>query len=141
MDTILIFDDDPAALHGIGAVLRSKRYGVIEASSDSQAVELGMTCGPLALLVTNIDLRQSSSTEVALKLVAAYPTLPVLLIGTPMVWWMSHEASNFKPSSPTGIDFLEKPFSVSELLNKVRILIGETQPRTVHGRPMNRAAA
>ena len=129
VDTILILDDDAANLQGIGAVLRSEPYAVLEASSGLQAVELGTTCGSLALLVTDMDLARSSGTEVALKLVALYSHLPVLLIsGTPMVWWMSHDASNFKLFPPTGIDFLEKPFSVSQLLMKVRNLIGRTSP-------------
>ena len=137
MDTILILDGDAANLHGIGAVLRSQHYGVLEASSHSQAVELGTTCGPLALLVTDIDLDQYSSTEVAMKLVAAYPTLPVLLVSsTPMVLWMSHDASNFKLLPPPGIDFLEKPYSVSDLLIKVQNLIGRTSKAQA-----NRAAA
>jgi CheY-like chemotaxis protein len=86
VETILILDDDAANLHGISAVLRHEHYTVLEASDSSQAVELGTTCGPIALLVTDMDLAQSSGTDVALKLVERYSHLPVLLIsGTPMM--------------------------------------------------------
>lgn len=130
METILILDDDAANLHGISAVLRSEQYGVLEASTGMQAVQLGTTGGPPALLVTDMELGRTSGMEVALKLVARYSHLPVLLIsGTPMVWWMSHDASNFRLFPPAGIDFLEKPFSASELLTKVRTLIGKATKR------------
>jgi len=132
--TILILDDDAANLQGLGALLRYERYEVLEASTGAQAVELGTTRGPLALLVTDMDLPQSSGTEVALKLVSLYSDLPVLLIsGTPMAWWMTHDASNFKLFPPAGIAFLEKPFSVSQLLQNVRSLIGGAHPRGKSG--------
>ncbi len=134
MDTILILDDDAANLQGISALLRYEHYAVLEASTGSEAVELGTTRGPLALLVADMDLARSSGVEVALKLVALDSRLPVLLIsGTPMVWWMSHDASNFKLFPPNGIEFLEKPFSVSQLLLKVRNLIGGKQTRRAAG--------
>jgi len=87
-------DDDPTNLHGIGAVLRSKGYSV-EASNDLQAIEVGET-GPMSLFVTDMDLPDSAGTDIALKLVALYPTLPVLFIsGTPRLWWTHRDVSNF----------------------------------------------
>ncbi len=123
VDTILILDDDPTNLHGIGAVLRSKGYSV-EASNDLQAIEVGET-GPMSLFVTDMDLPDSAGTDIALKLVALYPTLPVLFIsGTPRLWWTHRDVSNFMRFPQTSVDFLEKPFSVSQLLIKVRNLVG-----------------
>ena len=135
MDRILILDDDPANLQGIGGVLRSERYFVLEASNGLQALEIGRTCGPISLFVTDMDLPYSSGTDVALKLVALCPNLPVLFIsGTPMVWWTSPDVSNFKQFPPNSVDFIEKPFSVSQLLVRVRNLIGRTsQRRTKRG--------
>jgi response regulator RpfG family c-di-GMP phosphodiesterase len=142
LDRILIFDNGPASLHGMGALLRHNHYAVLETSTESQAIEVGKTCESLALLVTNVELGRCSSTEVALKLVAIYPDLPLLLLSaTPMLWWMSHDASNFKLFPPTGIDFLEKPFSASELILKVRTLIGlSAKPRIEQGSQTKRAA-
>ena len=118
-----ILDDDPTNLHGIGAVLRSKGYSV-EASNDLQAIEVGET-GPMSLFVTDMDLPDSAGTDIALKLVALYPTLPVLFIsGTPRLWWTHRDVSNFMRFPQTSVDFLEKPFSVSQLLIKVRNLVG-----------------
>ena len=125
MDRILILDDDPANLQGIGGVLRSERYFVLEASNGLQALEIGRTCGPISLFVTDMDLPYSSGTDVALKLVALYPNLPVLFIsGTPMAWWTRRDALNYARFAPDSVDFIEKPFSLCQLLDRVRTLIG-----------------
>ena len=125
MDTILLLEDDAANLQGIAEVLRSEQYSVLEASTGLQAFETGKDCGPISIFVTDMDLPHSSGTDIALKLVALYPSLPVLFIsGTPMVWWTSHDVSNFKQFAPNRVDFIEKPFSVSLLLMRVRNLIG-----------------
>ena len=131
MDRILILDDDPANLQGIGGVLRSERYFVLEASNGLQAIEIGRTCGPISLFISDMDLPCSSGTDVALKLVALYPNLPVLFIfGTPRVWWTSRDVSNIQRFPPNSVDFIEKPFSVSQLLIRVRNLIGRTRTIT-----------
>ncbi len=131
MESVLILDDDPANLHGIADVLRSEHYSVLEASSGLQAIEAEKNCGLVSVFVTDMDLPQSSGTEIALKLLTLDPNLPVLFVsGTPMVWWTSRDASNFKQFSPTSVDFIEKPFSASQLLMRVRNLIGRTRTVT-----------
>ena len=125
MDTILILDDDPAILECIAYVLRFEHYSVLEASTGLQAIEIGRQCGPMSLFVTDIQLPDASGIDIALKLVALYPDLPVLVIsGNPMDWWASKDVSNFSRFPPDQVDFLEKPFSASELYMRVRNLIG-----------------
>ena len=131
MERILILDDDPGNLHGIADVLRSEQYCVLEASTDLKALEMGKTCGFMSLFVTDMDLPSSSGTDIALKLVALFPNLPVLFIsGTPRAWWTSRDVSNFKLFPPISVDFIEKPFSVSELLIRVGKLIRRTRTMT-----------
>ena len=131
MESILILDDDAANLQGIAGVLRSEHYSVLEASSGLQAIEIVKACGPMSLFVTDMDLSRSSGTDIALKLVALNSTVPVLFIsGTPRVWWTSRDVSNFQRFPPNSVDFIEKPFSVSQLLIRVRNLIGRTRTIT-----------
>ena len=128
MQRILILDDDPGNLQGIGAVVRFERYSVLEACNGFQAIEAPETCGPISLFITDMDLPRSSGTEIALKLVALYPNLPVLFIsGTPRVWWSRRDVSNFKLFPPNSVDFIEKPFFVSQLLMRIRDLLGCTR--------------
>ena len=78
----------------------------------------------MSLFITDMQLPDASGTDIALKLVSLYPDLPVLFIsGTPMMWWTSHDVSNFERFCPNSVDFLEKPFSVLELEMRVRKLI------------------
>jgi CheY-like chemotaxis protein len=126
MEKILLLEDDAANLQGIADVLRSEHYFVLATATGLQAIETTATCWPISLFVTDLDLPWSSGTEIALRLLTLYPSLPVLLIsGTPIVWWTRRDVANFKQFSPTGVDFIEKPFSVSQLLVKVRSLIGQ----------------
>jgi CheY-like chemotaxis protein len=123
VETILILDDDPENLQVIGDVLRSEHYFVLEASTGLQAIERAKHCGRLSLFVTEIN-----RSDVAMKLFTLYPNLPVLFLsGTPMVSWTSLDVSNFNRFPPPSIDLIEKPFSVSQLLMRVRSLIGRNR--------------
>jgi DNA-binding response OmpR family regulator len=132
METVLLLEDDAANLQGIADVLRSDHYFVLAVSTGLQAIETTRACGPISLLVSDMDLSHSSGTEIALTLLAMYPNLPVLFIsGTPMIWWTSRDVSNFQCLPPNSVDFIEKPFSVAQLLMRVRNLIGRrAQMRT-----------
>jgi two-component system, cell cycle sensor histidine kinase and response regulator CckA len=127
MEKILLLEDDAANLQGITDVLRSDKYSVVAASTGLQAIETIATCGPISLFITDMDLPNSSGTEVALRLLMLDPNISVLFIsGTPMVWWTSRDVSNFKQFPPTSVDFIEKPFSASQLLMGVRTMIGRS---------------
>ena len=131
MDTILILDDDTANLQGIAGVLRSEPYSVLEASTGPEALEKAKTGGRISLLVTDMDLTDSCGTDIALKLVGLYPNLPVLFIsGTPKFSWTRRDVSNFKQFWTNSVDFLEKPFSVSQLLVRIRNLLRQTRSIT-----------
>jgi CheY-like chemotaxis protein len=71
MESILVLDDDPANLRGIGGVLRSEGYFALEASNGLQVIEDGETFGPISLFVTDMDLPRSSGTDIALRLIAS----------------------------------------------------------------------
>ena len=130
METILILDDDAANLKGMADVLRFENYSVLEASHGLQAIETAKQCGPMSLFITDMDLPYLSGTDIALMLVALYPSLPALFIsGTPMVWWNSRDFSNFKRLPQNSVDFIEKPFSVFQLVIRVRRLI-ERRPQS-----------
>jgi FixJ family two-component response regulator len=129
VDTVLVLDDDSANLQGIADVLRSEDYSVMAASTGLQAIEAGRGCRRIALFVSDMDLPNPSGTEIALKLVASYPNLPVLFIsGTPIVWWTRRDLGNFSMFPPTNVEFIEKPLSASQLLMRVRTMIGRSTP-------------
>ena len=142
MDTILILDDDAATLHSIADVLRSEHYSILEASTGLQAIEIGRQCERLSLLVSDIELPDLSGTEVALSLHGDYPHLPILFMsGNAIADWRSQDRTNLKRFTADLVDFLEKPFSASELKMRVRNLVGRsTQIQIGKKNQRNRAA-
>jgi DNA-binding response OmpR family regulator len=141
VENVLILDDQPANLHGIADVLRFEHYSVLEASTGLQAIEIGRQCGPMSLFINDIELPDASGIDIALKLVALYPDLPVLVIsGNPMDWWSTSDVSNFSRFPPNRVDFIEKPFSVSELKMRIRNLIGRRLQLGIGKRQGNQAA-
>jgi DNA-binding response OmpR family regulator len=141
VETILILDDDSAILKCTGDFLRFEHYSVLEASTGLEALEVGKRRS-ISLLVTDIELPDGSGIDVAVKLVASYRDLPVLVIsGHPMAWWARKDLSNFSRFPPDNVDFLEKPFPASELIMRVRNLIGRRSQVVVGRREGNQAAS
>src|SRR5262249_8745986 len=94
-------------------------------STGLQAIETARRCGRLSLLVSDIELPDLSGTEVALVLYGYYPQLAVLFVSANTTAdWESHDRTNLKRFTSDLVDFLEKPFSTSELELRVRNLIG-----------------
>jgi CheY-like chemotaxis protein len=125
---VLVLDDHPANLHGIADVLRSEDYSVLEAATGLQAIETGRQCWKLSLLVSDIELPDLSGTEVALALYQFYPHLPILFMsGNAIADWRSQDRTNLRRFTADLVDFLEKPFSVSDLKMRVRGLVGRNR--------------
>src|SRR6266404_3672448 len=125
MENVLILDDYLATLHGIADVLRSEDYSILEASTGLQAIETGRKSGSVSLLVTDIELPDLSGTDVALALYRLYPRLPVLFMSSNAIAdWKVLDRANLKRFAADLVDFLQKPFSVSELRMRVQTLIG-----------------
>jgi FixJ family two-component response regulator len=96
---------------------------------------------PISLFVTDIELSDGSGIDVAVKLVASYRDLPVLVIsGHSMAWLARKDLSNFSRFPADNVDFLEKPFPASDLIMRVRNLIGRRSQVGVGKREENKAA-
>jgi len=135
VENILIVDDHPATLHGIADVLHSEQYSILEVSTGLQAIETGRQSGPLSLLVSDIELPDISGTDVALALNNLYPRLPILFLsGRAIADWRVRDRANLKRFAADLVDFLEKPFSASELIMRVQHLIGRTRTITLKWR-------
>jgi CheY-like chemotaxis protein len=125
MDTILVVDDEKTNLNIISVLLRLEGYDVLEASSGPGAIEIS-NCQhrPIQLLVTDLELGTLSGTDVATKILEARPKMAVLFIsGTPLNAWRERDRSIFYSLKRKAVDFLEKPFILRPLAEKVCRLI------------------
>ena len=116
--TVLLVEDEPAVRDVISRTLVGAGMSVLEAESGDEALARarGHT-GPIELLVTDVVMARMSGLELARRLTAARPGVRVLFISG-----YSRDAE----LSAVGedVDFLQKPFTASALLDCVSSLLG-----------------
>ena len=124
--TILVVDDDSATRKLISLILRQGGYGVLEAGDSETAADIHRNHkGEIDLLLTDVSLPGPSGCDLAADLCEAEPRLPVLFMsGLP-----GAEVETFKGMPKEG-NFLQKPFGVAELLQRVQDLSRPRQLRT-----------
>jgi DNA-binding NtrC family response regulator len=124
MKTLLVLEDDQSNMQVICAILWSEGYRVLEAVNGEEAIAAGNSPGSLDLLVADVNLPQGSGTDIALELMKVHPAMLVLFIpGRPKYAWDWHDLQNVEQLPPDHVEFLEKPFGITALLEKVTSLL------------------
>ena len=111
--TILVVDDDPAALALIGRSLESAGFTVVRANSAQDALILAQP-GAQDLIVSDVNMPGLRGPELIRQLKAAGVSCPVLLVSGEG----SYEALDESLHVP-GATFLPKPFTPDELIRAV----------------------
>lgn len=124
MSTILAIEDDPAILRGLSDNLRFEGYDVITASDGETGYQLQRERKP-DLIVLDLMLPRMSGFEFCRKLRGEGVQTPVLML----------TARSEEPDRVLGLDlgaddYVTKPFSVRELMARIRALLRRGQPRT-----------
>ncbi len=115
-ETILLVEDEEAVRRMVGKILRHNGYTVLEAQDGNEALQIcGQHQGSIHLMVTDVVMPQMSGRELAEHLTLLRPGMRVLYMsGYPDNAIVHHGV--LKP----GTAFLQKPFNLSALENKVR---------------------
>lgn len=120
-ETILLVDDDPDARRSMRRVLERKGYQVLEAGDPDEAGEAAERhASEIALAVLDVVLPDKDGVTVGSELAATIPDLRVL--------YMSGYLEGELPEGSEGVArsaFLAKPFTVEELLDRVRELLDD----------------
>jgi signal transduction histidine kinase len=116
--TILLVEDDAAVRAMTTQMLSRAGFTVLAASNPAEASELFDRTGTIDLLLTDVVMPEMHGPELAHKLAAKRPGLPVLFVSG---YGESLAASN-PLDGPTA--FLAKPFASSALVASVRELLG-----------------
>jgi CheY-like chemotaxis protein len=121
----LVCEDDPNNSQGFSSLLSLVRYNVLQARNGWKAIEICNNRREIIyLFVCDVDLPDLSGIEVALKVSGSCPALPILPVsGTPMNAWKGPEIRNFRRLPSELVGFLEKPFRLSTLREKVGELL------------------
>jgi two-component system response regulator VicR len=123
MTTVLAIEDDPAILRGLADNLRFEGYEVITASDGETGYSLQKEHKP-DLILLDLMLPRMSGFEFCRKLRGERNQTPILML----------TARSEEPDRVLGLDlgaddYVTKPFSVRELLARVRALLRRSQPR------------
>jgi two-component system, cell cycle sensor histidine kinase and response regulator CckA len=120
--TVLVVEDEPALSRGVARILGSGGYQVLAANGGSQALTLHAAHG-CDLLLTDVVMADMSGPQLATRLHAIEPRLPVL--------YMSGYANGLVGPAhilEPGVTFIEKPFTAAYLLTKVNGVFDAMRP-------------
>ena len=118
-ETILLVEDEEIVRGMLGEVLRAQGYTVVEAPHGPAAIDLAARmAGPIHLLISDMLMPEMNGWELAKRLLATRPGLPVLYISG----YSDDEARRFGKFEGTG-QFLQKPFRPDALLAKAREIL------------------
>ena len=125
MQTILVCEDDTNNRRGFCEMLTLLGYRVLQAATGKKAIEIFKTQNrPVDLLISDVDLPDVSGTDVALALSESSPRMPILFVsGNPIAIWSRRDLCNFKRLPSALVDFIEKPFRLLTLQNKISDLL------------------
>jgi two-component system, cell cycle sensor histidine kinase and response regulator CckA len=114
-ETVLVVEDEPAALELVAELLRAEGYMVLLARNGQEAVDVAtQTRVPLHLLLTDVILPKLSGRLAAERIRAIHPRVKILY----MSGYTDDEVSRQGILSP-GILLLQKPFTPEELTRRV----------------------
>ena len=121
MTTVLVIEDDPAILRGLADNLRYEGYQVLQAQDAETGRQLHLTGKP-DLIVLDLMLPRTSGLDFCRRLRASADHTPVLIVTA-----RSEEADRVLGLDVGADDYVTKPFSVRELMARVRALLRRTQ--------------
>ena len=127
MTKVLVVEDDPGILRTVADNLRFEQYDVTTATDGETAYALYERDQP-DLIVLDLMLPRMSGLELCRKLRAEDVQIPVLMLTA-----RSQEADRVRGLDLGGDDYVTKPFSMPELMARVRALLRRTM--TAPGAP------
>jgi CheY-like chemotaxis protein len=114
---VMVVDDEPMVRQLVTSVLASSGYRVFDAESPAQALRLLDAHPDLDLVVTDVVMPGGNGWDLADAMRCRKPGLPVLFI------------SGYEPPEGRTVpkaSFLQKPFRIQDLLDRVRTMLDFT---------------
>ena len=122
MSVILVIEDDPAILRGLADNLRYESYEVLTAPDGETGYKL-LTGKKPDLVILDLMLPRMSGYEVCRKARAEGVATPILMLTA-----RGEEADRVLGLDLGADDYVSKPFSIRELLARVRAILRRAQP-------------
>jgi signal transduction histidine kinase len=123
-ETVLVVEDEQAMREVTRRILTRNGYQVITAASGPEAVKIVEHIAvDIALVLTDVIMPQMLGKEVAARVAEMRPAVRVLYMSG-----YAHPVLTTQDTLDDGVTLVEKPFSESVLLRKVRTVLDEQQP-------------
>ena len=113
---ILVVEDDPPVRNLITTTLKAHEYRYITAVDGSEAITQASACNPDVVLL-DLGLPDIDGVDVIRKL-RTWSTVPIIVISA-----RSEESDMIGALDSGADDYLTKPFSVEELLARLRVTV------------------
>ena len=115
-ETVLLVEDEQAMLNLGEMVLKRLGYTVLAADNPEEAIRLATRhTGDIQLLVTDVVMPEMNGKELAQRIGAIKPAIRCLFMSG-----YTDDVIGRQGIIEEGLDFLQKPFSVKSLVDKVR---------------------
>ncbi len=124
MSRIIIIEDDRAILRGLKDNLEYESYEVLTATDGEQGYRLIREQGP-DLIVLDLMIPKMDGYELCRKVRSEGITVPILMLTA-----RSQEMDRVHGLDIGADDYVTKPFSLPELLARIRALLRRAQPAT-----------
>jgi DNA-binding response OmpR family regulator len=134
MSRVLVIEDEPAILRGLADSLRFESYDVLTAGDGESGYELLRTREP-DLVLLDLMLPKMSGYDVCRKARAKGITTPILMLTA-----RGEEMDRVAGLDLGADDYVTKPFSLPELLARVRALLRRSQAAAGANEPIERLA-
>ncbi len=118
---ILVVDDEPSILETVGGVLRDEGYEIETASTARSAMSTAVACRP-DMVVLDVMLPDFDGIEIARRLRADGHALAILFLTARDT--VEDRVNGLRIG---GDDYMTKPFSLEELVERVRAILRRTR--------------
>src|SRR5215467_10721693 len=120
MSRIVVIEDDPAILRGLSDNLRRESYEVLTSSDGDCGYRLVRENRP-DLVILDLTLPTIDGYEVCSRIRRDGLTTPILMLTA-----QSQEENRIQGFEAGAADYVTKPFSVKELMGRVRAILRRT---------------
>jgi PAS domain S-box-containing protein len=118
-ETILLVEDEPTILRMTRMMLERKGYIVLSAATPTEAIEKAtIHTGSIDLLMTDVVMPEMNGRDLSGKITDLYPDIRVLFMSGYTANVIAHQGV-----LDDGVAFIQKPFSMAGMTEKVRELL------------------
>ena len=115
-ERVLLVEDEPAIMNMGTLMLEKLGYNLLAADNPNKAIQYAEEqTDPLQLLITDVVMPEMNGRDLADRLRSIYPDIKVLFMSGYTANVIAHRGV-----LDEGVDFMQKPFSLKDLADKVR---------------------